>query len=129
MCTEWIEEHSSAAAPLANYAPNHLETYRDPQVPPILSPGPPAGVKRNYVYRLFKYCVLVDFSVDSDLMMLDIYNLHDFHATANTISQPLLIVLRPAEAFEEDPSLNIQSLNYDPDLTDNITIAEMIWEF
>uniref|UniRef100_A0AAX7SU48 Membrane-associated guanylate kinase, WW and PDZ domain-containing protein 1 n=1 Tax=Astatotilapia calliptera TaxID=8154 RepID=A0AAX7SU48_ASTCA len=28
---EWIEEHSSAAAPLANYAPNHLETYRDPQ--------------------------------------------------------------------------------------------------
>uniref|UniRef100_A0A8C6TU70 Membrane associated guanylate kinase, WW and PDZ domain containing 1a n=1 Tax=Neogobius melanostomus TaxID=47308 RepID=A0A8C6TU70_9GOBI len=28
---EWIEEHSSAAAPLANYVPNHLETYRDPQ--------------------------------------------------------------------------------------------------
>uniref|UniRef100_A0A7N6BVZ7 Membrane-associated guanylate kinase, WW and PDZ domain-containing protein 1 n=1 Tax=Anabas testudineus TaxID=64144 RepID=A0A7N6BVZ7_ANATE len=43
---EWIEEHSSAAAPLANYAPNHLETYRDPQVPPALSPGP-AGVKRG----------------------------------------------------------------------------------
>ncbi|XP_047210236.1 membrane-associated guanylate kinase, WW and PDZ domain-containing protein 1-like isoform X13 [Girardinichthys multiradiatus] len=42
---EWIEEHS-AAAPLANYAPNHLETYRDPQVPPALPPGP-AGVKRG----------------------------------------------------------------------------------
>ncbi|XP_075883167.1 membrane-associated guanylate kinase, WW and PDZ domain-containing protein 1-like isoform X5 [Nelusetta ayraudi] len=43
---EWIEEHSSAAAPLANYAPNHLETYRDPQVPPSLPPGP-AGPKRG----------------------------------------------------------------------------------
>uniref|UniRef100_A0A665TI91 Membrane-associated guanylate kinase, WW and PDZ domain-containing protein 1 n=1 Tax=Echeneis naucrates TaxID=173247 RepID=A0A665TI91_ECHNA len=43
---EWIEEHSSAAAPLANYAPNHLETYRDPQLPPTLPPGP-AGVKRG----------------------------------------------------------------------------------
>lgn len=43
---EWIEEHSSAAAPLANYAPNHLETYRDPQVPPTLPPGP-AGAKRK----------------------------------------------------------------------------------
>ncbi|XP_072223892.1 membrane-associated guanylate kinase, WW and PDZ domain-containing protein 1-like isoform X2 [Leuresthes tenuis] len=43
---EWIEEHSSAAAPLANYAPNHLETYRDPHVPPTLPPGP-AGVKRG----------------------------------------------------------------------------------
>lgn len=48
ICTEWIEEHSSAAAPLANYAPNHLETYRDPQVPPALPPGP-AGVKRKYL--------------------------------------------------------------------------------
>ncbi|XP_061591865.1 membrane-associated guanylate kinase, WW and PDZ domain-containing protein 1-like isoform X4 [Cololabis saira] len=43
---EWIEEHSSAAAPLANYAPNHLETYRDPQGPPALPPGP-SGVKRG----------------------------------------------------------------------------------
>uniref|UniRef100_A0A669BTF8 Membrane-associated guanylate kinase, WW and PDZ domain-containing protein 1 n=1 Tax=Oreochromis niloticus TaxID=8128 RepID=A0A669BTF8_ORENI len=43
---EWIEEHSSAAAPLANYAPNHLETYREPQVPPTLPPGP-TGVKRG----------------------------------------------------------------------------------
>uniref|UniRef100_A0A3Q2E2E7 Membrane associated guanylate kinase, WW and PDZ domain containing 1a n=1 Tax=Cyprinodon variegatus TaxID=28743 RepID=A0A3Q2E2E7_CYPVA len=43
---EWIEEHSSAAAPLANYVPNHLETYRDPQVPPALPPGP-VGVKRG----------------------------------------------------------------------------------
>ncbi|XP_029132389.1 membrane-associated guanylate kinase, WW and PDZ domain-containing protein 1 isoform X5 [Labrus bergylta] len=43
---EWIEEHSSAAAPLANYAPNHLETYRDPQGPPALPPGP-AGIKRG----------------------------------------------------------------------------------
>uniref|UniRef100_A0A3P8R4X8 Membrane-associated guanylate kinase, WW and PDZ domain-containing protein 1 n=1 Tax=Astatotilapia calliptera TaxID=8154 RepID=A0A3P8R4X8_ASTCA len=43
---EWIEEHSSAAAPLANYAPNHLETYRDPQVPPALPPVP-TGVKRG----------------------------------------------------------------------------------
>ncbi|XP_042348366.1 membrane-associated guanylate kinase, WW and PDZ domain-containing protein 1-like isoform X4 [Plectropomus leopardus] len=43
---EWIEEHSSAAAPLANYAPNHLETYRDPQVPSTLPPVP-AGAKRG----------------------------------------------------------------------------------
>ncbi|KAM6981681.1 membrane-associated guanylate kinase, WW and PDZ domain-containing protein 1-like isoform 13-T13 [Tautogolabrus adspersus] len=43
---EWIEEHSSAAVPLANYAPNHLETYRDPQGPPALPPCP-AGVKRG----------------------------------------------------------------------------------
>ncbi|XP_072305789.1 membrane-associated guanylate kinase, WW and PDZ domain-containing protein 1-like isoform X4 [Eucyclogobius newberryi] len=42
---EWIEEHS-AAAPLANYAPNHLETYRDPQVLPTLPPGP-TGAKRG----------------------------------------------------------------------------------
>ncbi|XP_034445485.1 membrane-associated guanylate kinase, WW and PDZ domain-containing protein 1-like isoform X5 [Hippoglossus hippoglossus] len=42
---EWIEEHS-AAVPLANYAPNHLETYRDPQVPPTLPPGP-SGSKRG----------------------------------------------------------------------------------
>ncbi|KAM3871764.1 LOW QUALITY PROTEIN: membrane-associated guanylate kinase, WW and PDZ domain-containing protein 1-like [Diretmus argenteus] len=43
---EWIEEHSSAGAPLANYAQNHLETYRDPQVPPPLPPGP-GGPKRG----------------------------------------------------------------------------------
>uniref|UniRef100_A0A8C7Z886 Membrane-associated guanylate kinase, WW and PDZ domain-containing protein 1 n=1 Tax=Oryzias sinensis TaxID=183150 RepID=A0A8C7Z886_9TELE len=44
---EWIEEHSSAAAPLANYAPNHLETYRDPQVPPALPPGGKPFFTRN----------------------------------------------------------------------------------
>ncbi|XP_062315119.1 membrane-associated guanylate kinase, WW and PDZ domain-containing protein 1-like isoform X5 [Osmerus eperlanus] len=43
---EWIEEHSSAGGPLANYATNHLETYRDPQVPPPLPPGP-GGPKRG----------------------------------------------------------------------------------
>ncbi|XP_077369993.1 membrane-associated guanylate kinase, WW and PDZ domain-containing protein 1-like isoform X4 [Festucalex cinctus] len=43
---EWIEEHSSAAAPLVNYLPNHLETYRDPQVPPTLPPVP-TGAKRG----------------------------------------------------------------------------------
>ncbi|XP_077422675.1 membrane-associated guanylate kinase, WW and PDZ domain-containing protein 1-like isoform X4 [Vanacampus margaritifer] len=43
---EWIEEHSSAAAPLVNYIPNHLETYRDPQVPPALPPVP-TGAKRG----------------------------------------------------------------------------------
>ncbi|XP_061687482.1 membrane-associated guanylate kinase, WW and PDZ domain-containing protein 1-like isoform X4 [Syngnathoides biaculeatus] len=43
---EWIEEHSSAAAPLVNYVPNHLETYRDPQVPPTL-PAVPTGAKRG----------------------------------------------------------------------------------
>ncbi|XP_054630736.1 membrane-associated guanylate kinase, WW and PDZ domain-containing protein 1-like isoform X5 [Dunckerocampus dactyliophorus] len=43
---EWIEEHSSAAAPLVNYTSNHLETYRDPQVPPTLPPAP-AGAKRG----------------------------------------------------------------------------------
>ncbi|XP_033982459.1 membrane-associated guanylate kinase, WW and PDZ domain-containing protein 1-like isoform X7 [Trematomus bernacchii] len=42
---EWIEEHSSAAVPLANYAPNHLETYRDPQGRPNLPPMP--GAKRG----------------------------------------------------------------------------------
>lgn len=48
VCAEWIEEHSSAAAPLANYAPNHLETYRDPQVPPTLPPIP-TGAKRKHL--------------------------------------------------------------------------------
>ncbi|XP_019746570.1 membrane-associated guanylate kinase, WW and PDZ domain-containing protein 1 isoform X4 [Hippocampus comes] len=43
---EWIEEHSSAATPLVNYVPNHLETYRDPQVPPTLPPVP-TGAKRG----------------------------------------------------------------------------------
>ncbi|XP_016891393.1 membrane-associated guanylate kinase, WW and PDZ domain-containing protein 1-like isoform X2 [Cynoglossus semilaevis] len=43
---EWIEEHSSAAAPLANYTPGHLDSYRDPQMPPALPPGP-TGVKRG----------------------------------------------------------------------------------
>ncbi|XP_038867028.1 membrane-associated guanylate kinase, WW and PDZ domain-containing protein 1-like isoform X1 [Salvelinus namaycush] len=43
---EWIEEHSSAGAPLAVYASNHLETYRDPQVPPPMPP-PPGGTKRG----------------------------------------------------------------------------------
>uniref|UniRef100_A0A8C4ZM17 Membrane-associated guanylate kinase, WW and PDZ domain-containing protein 1 n=1 Tax=Gadus morhua TaxID=8049 RepID=A0A8C4ZM17_GADMO len=38
---EWIEEHASVGAPLANFNPNHLETYRDPQVPPPLPPGKP----------------------------------------------------------------------------------------
>ncbi|XP_031422069.1 membrane-associated guanylate kinase, WW and PDZ domain-containing protein 1-like isoform X5 [Clupea harengus] len=43
---EWIEEHSSAGGPLASYAPNHLETYRDPQPgPPTLPPLP--GTKRG----------------------------------------------------------------------------------
>ncbi|XP_028848496.1 membrane-associated guanylate kinase, WW and PDZ domain-containing protein 1-like isoform X5 [Denticeps clupeoides] len=42
---EWIEEHSSAGAPLASYAPNHLETYRDPQTGPPLPPVP--GTKRG----------------------------------------------------------------------------------
>uniref|UniRef100_A0A3B3X2J0 Membrane associated guanylate kinase, WW and PDZ domain containing 1a n=1 Tax=Poecilia mexicana TaxID=48701 RepID=A0A3B3X2J0_9TELE len=44
---EWIEEHSSAAAPLASYAPNHLETYREPQVPPALPPGGKPFFTRN----------------------------------------------------------------------------------
>ncbi|XP_061760204.1 membrane-associated guanylate kinase, WW and PDZ domain-containing protein 1-like isoform X3 [Nerophis ophidion] len=43
---EWIEEHSSAAAPLVNFGANHLETYRDPQVPQTLPPAP-AGAKRG----------------------------------------------------------------------------------
>ncbi|KAM6977278.1 membrane-associated guanylate kinase, WW and PDZ domain-containing protein 1-like [Aplochiton taeniatus] len=46
---EWIEEHSSAGAPLANYASNHLETYRDPHVPPPLPPGP-GGPKRGKLF-------------------------------------------------------------------------------
>ncbi|MBN3276172.1 MAGI1 protein, partial [Polyodon spathula] len=31
---EWIEEHSSAGPPLANYASNHQETYREAQAAP-----------------------------------------------------------------------------------------------
>ncbi|XP_034066820.1 membrane-associated guanylate kinase, WW and PDZ domain-containing protein 1-like isoform X11 [Gymnodraco acuticeps] len=45
---EWIEEHSSADVPLANYAPNHLETYRDPQGRPNLPPMP--GAKRGKLF-------------------------------------------------------------------------------
>uniref|UniRef100_A0A6Q2ZFG7 Membrane-associated guanylate kinase, WW and PDZ domain-containing protein 1 n=1 Tax=Esox lucius TaxID=8010 RepID=A0A6Q2ZFG7_ESOLU len=43
---EWLEEHSSAGVALANYPSNHLETYRDPQVPPPLPPAP-GGTKRG----------------------------------------------------------------------------------
>ncbi|KAJ8379099.1 hypothetical protein AAFF_G00231040 [Aldrovandia affinis] len=42
---EWIEEHSSAGAPIASFATNHLETYRDPLSAPQLPPPP--GVKRG----------------------------------------------------------------------------------
>ncbi|KAJ8016137.1 hypothetical protein DPEC_G00004070 [Dallia pectoralis] len=42
----WLEEHSSAGVALANYPSNHLETYRDPQVPPPLPPAP-GGTKRG----------------------------------------------------------------------------------
>ena len=65
VCAEWIEEHSSAAAPLANYAPNHLETYRDPQVPPTLPPGP-AGVKRKSLCLTLTLCsfLLFDFYIE-----------------------------------------------------------------
>lgn len=50
VCVEWIEEHSSAAAPLANYVPNHLETYRDPQLPPTLPPGPTGAKRKSYCF-------------------------------------------------------------------------------
>ncbi|XP_066554094.1 membrane-associated guanylate kinase, WW and PDZ domain-containing protein 1b isoform X4 [Amia ocellicauda] len=42
---EWIEEHSSAGAPLASYAANHQETYREAQAAPPLPP--PLGAKRG----------------------------------------------------------------------------------
>ncbi|XP_053091833.1 membrane-associated guanylate kinase, WW and PDZ domain-containing protein 1-like isoform X16 [Pangasianodon hypophthalmus] len=42
---EWIEEHSSAGAPITAYIPNHLETYREPQSGPQLPPVP--GCKRG----------------------------------------------------------------------------------
>ncbi|MFT7804891.1 membrane-associated guanylate kinase, WW and PDZ domain-containing protein 1-like [Arapaima gigas] len=43
---EWIEEHSAAGVPLASYAANHVETYRDPQtIPPIPLPQ---GPKREF---------------------------------------------------------------------------------
>uniref|UniRef100_A0A8D0D9B5 Membrane-associated guanylate kinase, WW and PDZ domain-containing protein 1 n=1 Tax=Sander lucioperca TaxID=283035 RepID=A0A8D0D9B5_SANLU len=48
---EWIEEHSSAAAPLANYAPNHLETYRDPQ--PFFTRNP-AELKGTFINTKLK---------------------------------------------------------------------------
>nr|XP_023664516.1 membrane-associated guanylate kinase, WW and PDZ domain-containing protein 1-like isoform X2 [Paramormyrops kingsleyae] len=42
---EWMEEHSAAGVPLASYANNHLETYRDPQTGPAvpLPQGPKRG--------------------------------------------------------------------------------------
>ncbi|XP_017323557.1 membrane-associated guanylate kinase, WW and PDZ domain-containing protein 1 isoform X7 [Ictalurus punctatus] len=42
---EWIEEHSSAGAPITAYIPNHLETYREPPSGPQLPPVP--GYKRG----------------------------------------------------------------------------------
>ncbi|KAM9476123.1 membrane-associated guanylate kinase, WW and PDZ domain-containing protein 1-like isoform 3-T4 [Clarias gariepinus] len=42
---EWIEEHSSAGAPITAYIPNHLETYREPPGGPQLPPVP--GCKRG----------------------------------------------------------------------------------
>ncbi|XP_076859179.1 membrane-associated guanylate kinase, WW and PDZ domain-containing protein 1-like isoform X4 [Brachyhypopomus gauderio] len=42
---EWIEEHSSAGAPITAYIPNHLETYRDPPSCPPLPAIP--GSKRG----------------------------------------------------------------------------------
>lgn len=54
VCVEWIEEHSSAAAPLVNYVPNHLETYRDPQLPPLLPPGPTGAKRKSYLF--YRYC-------------------------------------------------------------------------
>uniref|UniRef100_A0A3Q3EYB6 Membrane-associated guanylate kinase, WW and PDZ domain-containing protein 1 n=1 Tax=Labrus bergylta TaxID=56723 RepID=A0A3Q3EYB6_9LABR len=50
---EWIEEHSSAAAPLANYAPNHLETYRDPQGKPFFTRNP-AELKGTFINTKLK---------------------------------------------------------------------------
>uniref|UniRef100_A0A3Q3KJA5 Membrane-associated guanylate kinase, WW and PDZ domain-containing protein 1 n=1 Tax=Monopterus albus TaxID=43700 RepID=A0A3Q3KJA5_MONAL len=49
--SEWIEEHSSAAAPLANYAPNHLETYREPQ--PFFTRNP-AELKGTFINTKLK---------------------------------------------------------------------------
>lgn len=46
LCTEWIEEHSSAGAPITAYIPNHLETYREPPSGPQLPPVP--GYKREH---------------------------------------------------------------------------------
>ncbi|XP_064160095.1 membrane-associated guanylate kinase, WW and PDZ domain-containing protein 1b isoform X3 [Anguilla rostrata] len=45
---EWIEGHSSAGAPLATYATNHQETYRDPVAAPPLPP--PLGSKRGKAF-------------------------------------------------------------------------------
>ncbi|KAJ8409283.1 hypothetical protein AAFF_G00234810 [Aldrovandia affinis] len=45
---EWIEGHSSAVAPLASYATNHQETYRDPGAAPPLPP--PLGSKRGKAF-------------------------------------------------------------------------------
>lgn len=43
---EWIEDATMAGAPLASYAANHQETYRDPQTGP---PVPNAmGQKRKF---------------------------------------------------------------------------------
>ena len=55
---EWIEEHASVGAPLANFAPNHLETYRDPQVPPPLPPGPGAAKSKSLTLRSFTSAAL-----------------------------------------------------------------------
>ncbi|XP_061074641.1 membrane-associated guanylate kinase, WW and PDZ domain-containing protein 1b isoform X11 [Conger conger] len=45
---EWIEGHSSSVAPLASYATNHQETYRDPMTAPPLPP--PLGSKRGKAF-------------------------------------------------------------------------------
>uniref|UniRef100_A0A8B9LIX0 Membrane-associated guanylate kinase, WW and PDZ domain-containing protein 1-like n=1 Tax=Astyanax mexicanus TaxID=7994 RepID=A0A8B9LIX0_ASTMX len=46
---EWIEEHSSAGAPIAAYVPNHLETYRDPQSGKPFFTRNPAELKGTFI--------------------------------------------------------------------------------
>uniref|UniRef100_A0AAR2K3M9 Membrane-associated guanylate kinase, WW and PDZ domain-containing protein 1 n=1 Tax=Pygocentrus nattereri TaxID=42514 RepID=A0AAR2K3M9_PYGNA len=46
---EWIEEHSSAGAPIAAYVPNHLETYRDPQRGKPFFTRNPAELKGTFI--------------------------------------------------------------------------------
>lgn len=78
---------------------------------------------------IFDVTVWSDKQMHASQIMLDTYNnVHVLHDSANTVSQPELMVhLRDhLLTYNPPPSLSLQT--HDPNLTDNITIAakEMI---
>ena len=68
---EWIEEHASVGAPLANFNPNHLETYRDPQVPPPLPPGPGAAKSKSLTLRSLTSSAALDAVQERYILIYD----------------------------------------------------------